>query len=85
MNPGAWCEGGSHRRLWICEPYALFGSPLPEDCGCVTPDSGSGRGCHHGDCGHVTTGIGSGRVHPGDCGCVSPGAGFGKWDHSWDC
>ena len=34
------------------------------DCGCVTPGSGSGRGCHHGNCGPVTPDIGSGRGSP---------------------
>ena len=64
VNSGSWSGGGSHRRLWICEPCALFGSPLPEDCVCVTPGSGSGKGCHNGDYGHVTLGIGSGRGSP---------------------
>ena len=31
------------------------------DCEHVTPDAGCGRGCHNGDCGHMTTGTKSGR------------------------
>ena len=62
VNPGAWSEGGSHRKL--CEPHALFGSPLPEGCGCVSPGSEPGRGCHHGDCRHGTPGIEFGRGSP---------------------
>lgn len=60
MNSGARSREGSHRRLWICEPRALFESPLPEDCGYVTPGSGSGR---VSPClwTYVTLGIGSGR------------------------
>lgn len=34
------------------------------DCGYVTLDAGFGRGCHNGDCGHMTPGARLGGMSP---------------------